>query len=139
MPGVDEPSSAEELRGGSVPDGPFDLAIREGIEPLEKHDPKVEPQRQVAAQPPGALGRGALQLRKYPIRQGLPRDHLGPLEQRMGGGDLDGHGLQTAGRVESSETHAHGEEACSVTGARVLWASDHESLIVFARLPPLTL
>ena len=57
----------------------------------------------------------------------------------MGGGDLNGHGLHTAGSVESRETNAHGEDAFSVTGDRVLLASDHESIIVFERLQPLTL
>jgi hypothetical protein len=36
---------------------PFDLAISEVIEPLEKQDPEVDTQRQFSAKPPFALGR----------------------------------------------------------------------------------
>ena len=56
----------------------------------------------------------------------------------MCGGDLDGHGLHTAGGVESRETNAHGEDAFSVAGDRVLLASDQEGIIVLKQLQPLT-
>ena len=56
----------------------------------------------------------------------------------MCGGDLDGHGLQTAGGVESRETNAHGEDAFSVAGDHVLLASDHEGIIVLEQWQPLT-
>ena len=108
MPWSDETSSAKELVGGIVLNGPFDLAIREVIEPLEQEDPEVDTQRQFSAKPPLALGRGAFQIRQYHIRQGLPRDDVSQLDERMGGGDLNGHGLHTAGGVESKETDAHG-------------------------------
>jgi hypothetical protein len=64
---------------------PCDLAISEVIEPLEKQDPEVDTQRQFSAKPPFALGCGAFQIRKYHIRQGLPRDDVSQLDQRMGG------------------------------------------------------
>ena len=38
-----------------------------------------------AAQPPFALGRGALQIGQHHVHQGLPRNNAGELEQRMGG------------------------------------------------------
>jgi hypothetical protein len=34
----------------------------------------------------------------------------------MGGRDVDGHGMYTAGSVESRETDAHGVDAFSVAG-----------------------
>ena len=57
----------------------------------------------------------------------------------MGGGDLNGHGLHTAGSVESRETNAHGEDAFSVAGDLVLLARDHEGITVLEQLQPLTL
>jgi hypothetical protein len=57
----------------------------------------------------------------------------------MGGGDLDGHGLHTAGGVESRETNAHREDAFSVAGDLALLASDHEGIIVLEQWQPLTL
>jgi len=139
MPWADEPSSAEELIGGIVPDGPFDLTVGEVIEPLEKEDPEVDTQCQFSAKPPFALGGGALQIWKDHIGEGLPRDDLRQLDQRMGRRDLDGHGLHTAGGVESRETNAHGEDALSVAGDLVLSTSDHEGIIVCEQLQPLTL
>jgi len=85
MPWSDKTSSAKELVGGIVPNGPFDLAISEVIEPLEKQDPEVDTQRQFSAKPPLALSRGAFQIRKYHIGEGLPRDDVSQLDQRMGG------------------------------------------------------
>src|SRR4029450_5399416 len=139
VPWVDETSSAKELVGGIVPQGPFDLAISEVIEPLEQEGSEVDTQRECSAKPPFALGGGALQTRQGHIGEGLPRDDLGQLDQRMCGGDLDGHGLHTAGSVESRETNAHGEDAFSVTGDLVLLASDQEGIIVLEQLQPLTL
>src|SRR5262245_58221766 len=57
----------------------------------------------------------------------------------MSRGDVDGHGLHTAGGVESRETDAHGETAFSVAGGLVRLTSDHEGIIVCEQLQPLTL
>ena len=50
--------------------------------------------------------------------------------------DVDGHGLHTAGSVESRETDAHREDAFSVAGGLVLLARDHEGIIVLEQLQP---
>src|SRR5262249_710147 len=110
----------------------------EVIEPLEQEGPEVNTQCQFSAQPPCALGGGALQIWKDHIGEGLPRNNASELDQRMYGGDLDGHGLQTAGGVESREPNAHGEDGFSVAGDRVLLASGHEGIIVLEQLQSLT-
>src|SRR5499427_3669770 len=138
VPWIDETASAKELVGGIVLQGPFDLAISEVIEPLEQEGPEVDTQCQFSAQPPFARGGGALQIWQDHIGKGLPRHNASELDQRMCGGDLDGHGLPTAGGVESRETNAHGEDAFSVAGDRVLLAGDHEGIIVLEQLQPLT-
>ena len=55
MPWVDEPSSAEELIGGIVLDGPFNLTVGEGIAPLEVENSEVDRQREWSAEPPFPL------------------------------------------------------------------------------------
>jgi len=85
VPWVDETSSAEELVGGMVLDGPFDLTISEVIEPLKKEGPEVDTPRQCSAQPPCALGSGSLEIMENHSSQSLPRDDLGELHQWMGG------------------------------------------------------
>src|SRR5262249_43579751 len=57
----------------------------------------------------------------------------------MGGRDVDGHGMYTAGNVESRETDAHGVDAFSVACGLVLLTRDHEGIIVLEQLQPLTL
>src|SRR5262252_7257812 len=138
VPWVDETSSAQQLVGCIVLKGPFDLAISEVIEPLEQEGPEVDTPCQFSAKPPFALGGGALQIWQDHIGEGLPRNNASELDQRMCGGDLDGHGLQTAGGVESRETNAHGEDAFSVAGDLVLLASDHEGIIVLEQWQSLT-
>jgi hypothetical protein len=72
------------------------------------------------------------------IGEGLPGDDLGQLDQRMGGWNVDGHGLHTAGGVEPRETDAH-EDAFSVACVLVRLTRDNEGIIVLAQLQPLTL
>ena len=57
----------------------------------------------------------------------------------MGGRDVDGHGLHTAGGVESRETDAHGVAAFSVACVLVRFTHDNEGSILLAQLQPLTL
>jgi hypothetical protein len=45
----------------------------------------VDPQPEFSAEPPLALGCGAFQIGQDHIGEGLPRNNLGQLEQRMGG------------------------------------------------------
>src|SRR5262245_20350171 len=138
-PVVHNTPPTEELVGGMVLDSPVNLSIGEVVEPLEQKGTEVDTQLEFASKPPFPLGRGALQIGEYHIGEGLPGDDLGQLDQWMGGRDVDGHGLHTAGGVESRETDAHGEAAFSVACGRVLLASDHEGIIVFNQLQPLTL
>jgi hypothetical protein len=56
----------------------------------------------------------------------------------MGGWNVDGHGLHTAGGVEPRETDAH-EDAFSVACVLVRLTRDNEGIIVLAQLQPLTL
>jgi hypothetical protein len=77
VPQGDDPSSVEELVGGIVLDGPFDLTVGEVIEPLEEYSPQVEPQPEFSAEPPFALGGGAFQIGQDHIGEGLPRNDLG--------------------------------------------------------------
>ena len=85
VPGVHKTLPAEESVGGIVLDGPFDLAVGQVVKPLEEEGPQVDPQPEFSAEPPFALGRGALQIGQDHIGEGLPRDDLGELDQRMGG------------------------------------------------------
>jgi hypothetical protein len=62
MPGVDETSSAEELVGGIVLDGPFDLTVGEVVESLEEESPEVDTQREFSPEPPFPLGCGAFEI-----------------------------------------------------------------------------
>ena len=59
------------------------------------------------------------------------------LDQRMGGGDVDGHGLHTAWGVEPSKTDAHGD-AYSSTWVCVALASDDEDIPFPGQFPPLS-
>lgn len=52
----------EELVGGMVLDSPVNLSIGEVVEPLEEESPEVDTQRELSAEPPFPLGRGALQI-----------------------------------------------------------------------------
>jgi len=136
VPWVDETSSAKELVGGIVLHGPFNLAIGEVIEPLEQKSSQMDAELELASEPPFPLGRGTLQIGEYYIGEGLPGDDLGQLDQRMGGRDVDGHGMYTAGSVESRETDAHGVDAFSVACGLVLLTDDHEDIIVLEQLQP---
>ena len=114
MPGVNTASSIKELVGGIVLHDPFNLAISEVREPLEQESSQMDAELELASKPPFPLGRGTLQIGEYHIGEGLSGDDLGQLDQRMGGRDVDSHGLHTAGGVESRETDAHGVAAFSV-------------------------
>jgi len=138
-PVVHHTPPTEELVGSMVLDSPGNLSIGEVGEPLEQQGTEVDTQLAFASKPLFPLGRGALQIGEYHVGEGLPGDDLDQLDQWMGGRDIDGHGLHTAGGVESREIDAHGEAAFSVAGGRVLLASDHEGIIVLEQLQPLTL
>lgn len=84
VPGINNTPSAEKLVGSIVLDGPFDLTVGEVVEPLEEQGPQVDPPPEFSAEPPLALGRGVFQIGQYYIGETLPRDDVGPLEQRMG-------------------------------------------------------
>src|SRR5262249_35544680 len=114
----------EELVGGMVLDSPVNLSISEVVEPLEQKGTEVDTQLELASKPPFPLGRGTLQIGEYHVGEGRPGDDLGQLDQWMSGRDVAGHGLYTAGGVESRETGAHGEAAFSVACGPLLLASD---------------
>jgi hypothetical protein len=84
-PVVDNAPPTEELVGGIVLHGPFDLAVGQVVKPLEEQGPQVDPQPEFSAEPPLALGRGALQIGQDHIGEDLPRNNLGQLDQRMCG------------------------------------------------------
>jgi len=84
-PGVYYTPSAEELVGSIVLNGPLDLVVREVIEPLEKEGSEVDPQPEFSPEPLFALGRDAFKAKEYHIVEGLPRDDVGQLPQRMSG------------------------------------------------------
>ena len=128
---------AEESVGGIVLDGPFDLAVGQGVKPLEEQGPQVDPQPEFSAEPPFALGRGAFQIGQDHIGEGLPRNDLGSLDQRMGGEDVNGHRMHTAGGVEPGETDAHGD-AFAFAEVVVVWAADDEGIIFPKQLQPLS-
>ena len=84
-PVVDHAPPTKELVGSIVLDAPVHLAVGEVIEPLEQEGAQVDAQPEFSAQPPFAFGRGALQIGQGHVGEGLPRDDLGQLDQRMCG------------------------------------------------------
>jgi hypothetical protein len=85
VPGVAETAAAPVLGGGLGLQGPCALASGEVREPLEKAGAAVEPQPELSAKPPRALGGGALESRQDQIGEGLPGAALGQLDQWRGG------------------------------------------------------
>ena len=83
-----------------VLDGPFALAVSEVIEPLQEEGAQVDTPLECSAEPPLARGSGALQIGQYHIGEGLPRDDLGKLDQRMCRGDVNGHRCTGGSRPE---------------------------------------
>ena len=135
VPWVDEASSAKELVGCIVLNGPFDLAIGEVIEPLEKEGSEVATQREFSAKPPFALGRGALKIAEDDLGERLPREDQSQLDQRMVRRNFNGYRMYAAGSVKTRKAEAH-SNAFSMAWDLVRVAVNREGITIFRKVQP---